>query len=232
MGRELYERFPVYAAAIDRADKHLMSLGAPFSLLEELSKDEATTKINSAHLSQPSCTAIQLALVDLLKTWNITPTSVAGHSSGEIGAAYSAGIIDFDDAMTVAYHRGRLIPILKEKFPRLDGSMMAVGAGQAEIAPLLERIPSSAGEVKIACINSPSSVTVSGDTDAIVELQRIIEEVSYSRNPSMWTSADFTFEGSSWNVRQKAPSRYSISFASYEPGRKRVYRIPSIDQAP
>ncbi|KAJ4346445.1 uncharacterized protein N0V89_010374 [Didymosphaeria variabile] len=177
MGRELYERYPVYASAIDRADKHLLSLGANFSLLEELQKEETTTKINAAHLSQPSCTAVQLALVDLLRTWNITATAVAGHSSGEIGAAYAAGIIDFDDAMTVAYHRGRLIPILKERFPTLDGSMMAVGAGQADIAPLLERIPSSAGEAKIACINSPSSVTVSGDTDAILELQRIIEEV-------------------------------------------------------
>lgn len=178
MGRELYERYPVYAAAIDRADKHLLSLGAPFSLLDELSKDETDTKINSAHLSQPSCTAIQLALVDLLRTWDITATAVAGHSSGEIGAAYTAGIIDFDDAMTVAYHRGRLIPILKERYPTLDGSMMAIGAGQTDIAPLLERIPSSLGEAKIACINSPSSVTVSGDTDAILELQRIIEEVS------------------------------------------------------
>lgn len=180
MGRELYDRYPVYASAIDRADKHLLSLGATFSLLEELQKDEKTTQINSAHLSQPSCTAVQLALVDLLRTWDIAPAAVAGHSSGEIGAAYAARIIDFEDAMTVAYHRGRLIPILKEKYPALSGSMMAVGAGQPEIAPLLERIPSSAGEAKIACINSPNSVTVSGDTDAIVELQKIIEEVSCS----------------------------------------------------
>lgn len=160
----------------------MISLGAPFSLLEELQKDETTTKINSAHLSQPSCTAVQLALVDLLRTWDLAPTAVAGHSSGEIGAAYAARIIDFEDAMTVAYHRGRLIPILKEKFPDLEGSMMAVGAGQSEIAPLLERIPSPAGEAKIACINSPNSVTVSGDAAAIVELQKIIEEVSCSPN--------------------------------------------------
>lgn len=178
MGRELYDRYPVYAASIDRADKHLLSLGATFSLLDELQKDEISTKINAAHLSQPSCSAIQLALVDLLRTWGIGAMAVAGHSSGEIGAAYAAGIIGFDDAMTVAYHRGRLIPILKEKFPSLDGSMMAVGAGQDIIAPLLERIPDSAGEAKIACINSPSSVTVSGDTDAVLELQQIIEQVS------------------------------------------------------
>lgn len=178
MGRELYDRYPVYASAIDRADKHLLSLGAPFSLFEELQQDEKTTKINAAHLSQPSCTAVQLALVDLLRTWEIYPVAVAGHSSGEIGAAYAAGIIDFEDAMTVAYHRGRLIPILKERFPDLEGSMMAVGAGQDVIRPLLDQIPRSAGEAKIACINSPSSVTVSGDASAILELQRIIEEVS------------------------------------------------------
>jgi acyl transferase domain-containing protein/NADPH:quinone reductase-like Zn-dependent oxidoreductase len=177
MGRELYERYPIYAVALDKADAHLRSLGAPFSLLEELSKDEETTQINAASMSQPSCTAVQLALTDLLRSWGIQPTAVAGHSSGEIGAAYAAGFITFEDAMTVAYHRGRLIPVLKKKFPALDGCMMAVGAGKDEIVPLLERIPTSIGEARIACINSPSSVTVSGDANAILELQRIIEEV-------------------------------------------------------
>jgi NADPH:quinone reductase-like Zn-dependent oxidoreductase/malonyl CoA-acyl carrier protein transacylase len=177
MGRELYEKYPIYASAIDKADAHLISIGASFSLLEELQKNEETTQINAAHLSQPSCTAIQLALTDLLQSWGVKPSSVTGHSSGEIGAAYAAGIIDFEDAMTIAYHRGRLIPILKKKFPALDGCMMAVGAGKDEISSLLDRVPESAGQVKIACINSPSSVTLSGDADAIAELQKIIEEV-------------------------------------------------------
>jgi NADPH:quinone reductase-like Zn-dependent oxidoreductase/malonyl CoA-acyl carrier protein transacylase len=176
MGRELYEKYPMYASAIDKADAHLNSIGASFSLLEELQKDEKTTQINAAHLSQPSCTAIQLALTDLLRSWGVQPSSVTGHSSGEIGAAYAAGIVDFEDAMTIAYHRGRLIPILKKKFPALEGCMMAVGAGKDEISSLLDRIPESAGQAKIACINSPSSVTLSGDSDAIVELQKIIEE--------------------------------------------------------
>jgi acyl transferase domain-containing protein/NADPH:quinone reductase-like Zn-dependent oxidoreductase len=177
MGRELYQRYPVYAASLDKADAHLLSIGANFSLCEELRKDEKSTNVNAAHISQPSCTAVQLALTDLLHSWGIRPTAVAGHSSGEIGAAYAAGIINFDDAMTIAYHRGRLIPILKKKYPNLDGCMMAVGAGKAEITPLLDRVPSESGEVRIACINSPSSVTVSGDAAAIAELQTIIEEV-------------------------------------------------------
>ncbi|KAL6706255.1 hypothetical protein ACN47E_005990 [Coniothyrium glycines] len=176
MGRELYHEYPVYASALDRADKQLRSLGASFSLVAELELDELGTRVNLAHISQPACTAVQLALVDLLKAWGIRPSAVAGHSSGEIGAAYAANMITFDDAMTIAYHRGRLIPILKKKFPLLNGCMMAIGAGKQEINPLLARIPPTLGEVRVACINSPSSVTVSGDAGAVAELQILVEE--------------------------------------------------------
>ncbi|CAO2647160.1 Nn.00g080820.m01.CDS01 [Neocucurbitaria sp. VM-36] len=176
MGRELYQQYPVYASTLKKAEAQLHALGAGFSLLEELQQDEETTRVNAAHISQPSCTAVQLALVDLLHSWGIRPSAVVGHSSGEIAAAYAAGLITFNDATTIAYHRGRLIPILKNKFPALDGCMMAVGAGKTEIAPLLDHIPPSLGEVRIACVNSPSNVTVSGDVEAITKLQTLIEE--------------------------------------------------------
>lgn len=176
MGRELYAQYPIYTAAIDKADTHLRSLGSDFSLIEELGKDEQTTRINAAHIAQPACSAIQLALVDLLRSWGLQPSAVVGHSSGEIGAAYAAQIITFQDAMTIAYHRGRLIPMLKKKYPDLDGCMMAIGANRDIISTLLSRIPSSLGEARIACINSPSSLTISGDTKAVMQLQTLIEE--------------------------------------------------------
>lgn len=183
MGRELYQQYPVYSLALERADAHLCDIGADFSLLEELQQDEASSQINAAHISQPACTAVQLALVELLRAWGCQPSAVAGHSSGEIAAAYAAGLITFNDAVTIAYHRGRLIPELKKRFPRLQGSMMAVGAGQSAVAPIIDQIPSALGQARIACINSPSSITVSGDVEAVACLQELIEE----QHPGMFT---------------------------------------------
>jgi NADPH:quinone reductase-like Zn-dependent oxidoreductase/malonyl CoA-acyl carrier protein transacylase len=142
--------------------------------IEELSRDAKTSKISEAHISQPSCTAVQLALIDLLRSWGVRPTAVAGHSSGEIAAAYAAEIIDFDSAMAIAYHRGRLIPILKREHPELRGRMMAVGGNKEEFLPLLEGLQER--EARIACYNSPSSLTISGDEPAIAELEKICEE--------------------------------------------------------
>ncbi|KAJ3578103.1 hypothetical protein NPX13_g2461 [Xylaria arbuscula] len=174
MGRELYQQYPVFTNAIDYADVCLGSLGASWSLLEELCKDEQTSQVGAAHISQPACTAIQLALVDLLRSWGIRPTAVAGHSSGEIGAAYAAGSLTFETCMAVAYHRGRLIPVLKARYPELRGAMMAVGGSKEELEPIISEIKE--GEIRIACYNSPSSLTISGDEAGIDELKKIAEE--------------------------------------------------------
>ncbi|GAW12429.1 hypothetical protein ANO14919_017950 [Xylariales sp. No.14919] len=174
MGRELYQQYPIFGNAIDYADVCLGSLGASWSLLEELSKDEKTSNVGAAHISQPACTAIQLALVDLMRSWGIKPTAVAGHSSGEIGAAYAAGILTFETCMAIAYHRGRLVPVLKERYPQLRGAMMAVGGSKEEFEPIISEI--KAGEIRIACYNSPSSLTISGDEAGIDELKKVAEE--------------------------------------------------------
>lgn len=113
-------------------------------------------------------------MTDLFKSWGINPSGVAGHSSGEIGAAYATGALDLESCVAIAYFRGQMIVSLKKQFPEQKGAMMAVGGSAEDIRPLLKSL--KAGRVTIACINSPSSITASGDDNAISELQDLIEE--------------------------------------------------------
>jgi acyl transferase domain-containing protein len=104
----------------------------------------------------------------------VSPTAVAGHSSGEIGAAYAAGILPLESCMAISYYRGTATIELKKRFPALKGSMMAVGCSKEEIAPLIAEL--TAQEARIACFNSPESLTISGDEPAIDELQAVMEK--------------------------------------------------------
>ena len=144
------------------------------SPLVELRKDITTSLINEAHISQPACTAIQLALTDLLRAWGVSPTAVIGHSSGEIGAAYAAGILPLVSCMAISYQRGMAIVQLKRNFPNLSGAMIAVGGSEAEIQPLINQL--GAKHASIACFNSPYSLSISGDKEAIDELQIVLEQ--------------------------------------------------------
>lgn len=111
--------------------------------------------------------------MDLLASWNIRPTRVTGHSSGEIAAAYCAGALTQESALKVAYHRGRLALRLKDF---KDGAMLAVGLSEKDVLSHLGSL--TQGRVKIACVNSPCNVTVSGDKKAILELLAILQEKS------------------------------------------------------
>jgi acyl transferase domain-containing protein len=177
MGAELSRDYPIFATALDAADGTLRALGADFSLKEEMLKPADTSLINAAHISQPACTALQIALTLLLSSWGIHPAAVVGHSSGEIGCAFAAGIIGLEDAMKIAYYRGQCMLSLKQKaVGRPQGTMMAVGTSAESVRPLLDAV--TKGYVTVACINSPSSVTLSGDVEAIKELQPILTEKS------------------------------------------------------
>ena len=142
--------------------------------LEELERDQCSTLINKAHISQPSCTAIQIALFDLLSSWDIKPISVVGHSSGEIAAAYAAGAIDFATGILLAYHRGTAVIALQETFPMVKGAMLAVGGTQTEIDTLVKT--SGTKDTVKACLNSPASVTFSGDDLAIEALDKAAKQ--------------------------------------------------------
>lgn len=99
---------------------------------------------------------------------------MTGHSSGEIGAAFAAGALTFESCLSIAYYRGVCASMLKENFPKIQGAMLALGTNPDEAASMIAELKN--GQAVVACVNSPSSITASGDVGAIVELQAAAEE--------------------------------------------------------
>lgn len=172
MGRELLTSYPVFRRSIQEAEAHLRALGADWSLLEELHRDAKTTRVHATAISIPVCVALQIALVRLLEAWGITPTAVTSHSSGEIAAAFAVGAITHRQAMATAYYRAVLAADETQRAPgAAKGAMAAVGLGAEEVQFYLDRLTEGSGKAVIACVNSPESVTMSGDADAIQEIE-------------------------------------------------------------
>ena len=163
MGKDLIEKRASFRASILRYDAILQNLKhAPsWTLIDTLTQPANKSRINEVARAQPACTAIQIALVDLLSNWGIKPSAVIGHSSGEIAAAYAAGLLSSAEAITIAYYRGYVVSKLS-----VNGQMMAVGLGEEAAKIEIER-NALAGKVVVACVNSSESVTLSGDADGI-----------------------------------------------------------------
>jgi len=157
-----------FRESLDLCNEVIESLHAGWSVMAELCKDELSTRVNEPVLSQPLCTIIQIALVDLLRYWNIIPVAVVGHSSGEIAAAYAGGAMSLREAVTTAYYRGWVLGIKKQKGIPFQGAMAAVRSTHSEVVALLSQLQT--GTAHIACHNSPHSFTVSGEEYTIFEL--------------------------------------------------------------
>lgn len=145
-----------------------------WSLSEELAADTAKSRVAEARFSQPLCTAIQIGLVDLLRACGVRFRAVVGHSSGEIAAAYAAGLLTKRDAMGISYYRGCVTNLARGVAGQL-GAMLAASMSSIAAAALCSE-PQFKGRINVAASNSPSSVTLSGDKDAILEMKELLDE--------------------------------------------------------
>ncbi len=178
MGFDLVAKSPACRSILERLQRHLDQLPVAdqpsWSLLEQLEKGPASSRVMEATISLPLCTAIQILQVELLRAADIEFAAVVGHSSGEIAAAYAAGQISAEDAIRIAYYRG-LCSGLAQSPTGQRGAMMAVGTADSDAQDLLD-YPEFQGRVCVAAVNSATSVTLSGDQDAIEEVKVVFED--------------------------------------------------------
>lgn len=139
--------------------------------------NENDSNLDDPMYSQPMCTALQVALVDLLSHWCLLPAAVIGHSSGEIAAAYCARGLSMTSAWKVAYYRGLAAASINNNDCEAT-SMMSVGLSERDVRPYLEPgVSRSAGEqVFVGCVNSPTNVTLSGSQSSLEKLSDLFKD--------------------------------------------------------
>ncbi len=166
MGRELLAESPIFLAAIKAVDQLFQPL-AGWSILAALQQDEAHSQIHETRIAQPAIFAVQVGLTALWQSWGVMPSAIVGHSVGEIAAAHAAGALTLADAVQVIYHRSRL-----QQTTAGQGTMLAVGLTTAEVATYLGPYHNA---VAIGAINSPTSLTLAGDEQALQAIAKALE---------------------------------------------------------
>ncbi|MFB1299545.1 type I polyketide synthase [Mycobacterium sp. pW049] len=173
MCRGLLDTFPAFADSIARTDREL-SRHADWSLIEELRRDESSSRMSETQIAQPANFAVQVALAEQLAQYGITPDAVIGHSAGEVAAHHLAGLLSYEDAVEVIYHRSRL-----QQRTSGQGRMLAVGVdGDSLWSALTGAVRDEIGRrVSVAAINSPSAITLGGDSAVLDDIVAQLDAV-------------------------------------------------------
>lgn len=203
MGRALLEQEPVFRKSIEAsAAAHEASFpaGVPsWNILTELQKPEGQSRMGESLVAHPCLVALEIGLVDLLRSRGIRPDAVVGHSVGEVAAAYCAGYLDTPGAFKAVHYQTEVMDLVRGK-----GRMLFVAKPVGELEVLLYRF---AGQLSIAAVNSHGGAVISG-TEAV--LQGILKEFEGANVFARMLKMDIPFHSHTMmEYINRAPSGYA-----------------------
>ena len=166
MGRGLLGN-SLFRNKLEQIDKLFQPL-ANWSLIAELEAEPDNNRLEMTEVAQPLLFAVQTGIAALLQDLGLNADAVAGHSVGEIAAAYVSGALTLEAAVRVIYFRS-----MAQGKTRGRGRMAAVRLSADRIQTHMDACP---GALEIAAINAADSVTISGTREAIRTVLDLLQE--------------------------------------------------------
>ncbi len=169
MGKELYEREPVFRAVLDQCDRLLFEERGVSLLDVILGRNGTEGLLDEPKWTQPAIYSLEAALTALWASVGIKPDVVVGHSLGEIAASQAAGVFNLEQGLRFASARGTLLGAT-----RGDGAMAAVFAPASRVAAVVEEHNANSDDVGLSvAVDNGLQQVVSGpakDVDAVMEI--------------------------------------------------------------
>jgi len=164
MGRDLFAADELFAEKLGEVDE-LLKEHVDYSIIEELHAEPENSRFHLTEIAQPALFAIQVGITEWLADQGIKPKAVAGHSVGEVTAAWAAGALTLKQATHLIVERSAA-----QGLTRGTGRMSAMGLGQEKAVSLIDELGLK-GQVEIAGVNSTKSVTLAGSLPALQKLE-------------------------------------------------------------
>ena len=167
---------PLFADTVGEIDRLFQQYGT-FSIAATLRADLGSAQYARTEIAQPALFALQVGVTRMLAAVGVVPVAVAGHSVGEVAAAWCCGALSLADAVTVIYHRSRL-----QGLTQGQGAMTAVALSGTDLLALLDQMALST-EIEVAGFNSASGATLAGSVDALdkIEAHLAAQRISFKR---------------------------------------------------
>lgn len=183
MGKDAYDAVPAARDLFLTADEQL---GFPLSSIIFNGPDE---DLKQTVNTQPALLATSMAYLEAMRGKGIEPDYVAGHSLGEYSALVCAGVLSFEEAVSIVRARGEY---MEAAVPGGQGAMAAVlGADREALSELCKSITAQGHVVELANMNCPGQIVISGSAQGVAAAAERVKEAGGKRAIPLEVSGPF-----------------------------------------
>lgn len=180
MGKDLYEKYPIFRRAYDEAPVNFD--------LKTLCLEGPEETLKQTRYTQPCMVAFAVGLTDLLYDAGVRPEMAAGLSLGEYSSLYASGVLDRKTVIELVAFRGKA---MEEAAGHRAYAMKAcLNIGREDLQVVCQEA-STLGTVVICNYNCPGQLVISGEEEAVEKAAELALAKGAKRCISLKVSGPF-----------------------------------------